>query len=194
MYDILKMALEARSMKGESLKGLKFRSFQEIPDFNKKLTAFLNSLDEELETWRDYIEKRGKRSIPHRITGYACLDGEKIIAIYYFFVPKKLQIRNFINLLFVGTLKMAEAGSVVKREYQGCGIGIKLFNLTVNLAREMGYKRLIYVIDCNNIAALKLAEKQGCRILRITNKKKYFIADLDDSCHDRTRAFGKVNE
>jgi len=158
-----------------SLRGLRFESFLEIPDFDGKLTEFLNSLDDELNTWRDYVEKNGKRSIPHIIAGYACLDGEKIIGISYFFVPKKLRIQYFINsLLARAPQKAAEAGFVVKKEYQRRGIAVHLLDLKNDIARKMGYKHIIYSSDSNNIAVLKLAEKRGDSIVKTTDKKIYF--------------------
>ena len=168
-------------MRRESLKGLEFRNFAEIPEFDEKLTEFLNGLDEELKTWRDYVEKNGKRGIPHGITGYACLDCEKIVGISYFHVPKKLRIRYFINLLLArASPKEAAIGSVVKTEYQRRGIFGHLFDLRNELMRETGYGRVRYVTDFNNIAMLKWGEKKKHRIVKKTDKEIYFVYNLAD--------------
>lgn len=168
----------------EGLSGLEFRNFEEIPDFDKKLTEFLNGLDEELKTWRDFAEKNGKRSIPHGITaGYACLDGDKIVGIYYLFPlrphAKKYSFMYFPSFLF--PQEEIESASVVKKEYQRRGIFKHSRNLVLDLAREMGYKGYIYSVDTSNIWSG--AMKRGDRIINRTDKKIYFVSNLVEGDH-----------
>lgn len=162
----------------ESLKGLEFRNFDEIPDFEEKLSEFLNRLDEELKHWRDYVEKGGKRSIPHPISGYACLDDDKIGAISYYILPKMFSKRYFIDLLFHP--KGVETGVVTKKEYQRRGIAKHLRDLLIDIMRKKGIKRCWIRTDSNNIAMLKWVEKRGDKIVKRTNKQIYFASNLDD--------------
>lgn len=170
-------------MRRESLKGLEFKNVTEISDFCEKLAEFLNDLDEELETWRDYVEKNGKRSIPHRITGYACLDREKIVGIYYFSLSKKFSVRYSIQRLFLP--REAQIGILVKKEYQRRGIATHLRELTRDLLRELGYKREVSSVDSDNIAGLKYANKGGSRIEKRDDEEIHFVYNLIDDDHNQ---------
>jgi len=173
-------------MEHKSLKGLEFKDFSEILDFDKKLSKFLDSLDEELQTWRDHTEKNGKRRIPHAIDGYACLDDENIVGIGYFFRTKKDKVRYFINLLFGCSFKEAEWGGVVKKEYQRRGISTHLFDLCVKKMKKLGYARVKWYADSNNIRALKWSENMAHRIVKRADKKFYFVYNLIDNYCDQT--------
>jgi hypothetical protein len=91
----------------ESLRSLEFK------DFEEKLSHFLNNLDKELKFWRGYHEKNGQRSIRYPVIGYACLDGDKIVAISYYITPKILSPRWIYDRIF--RPKGLEGGVVVKK-------------------------------------------------------------------------------
>jgi hypothetical protein len=114
-----------------SLRGLDFKNFNDIPNFEEKLSKFLNMLDEELDYWRGYEDKNGEIKIRYPIAGIASLDGENIIAISYYIVPKKWSLRWIYDLIF--RPKGPEIGVVVKKDYHRRGI-----------ADHLNYLRLIF--------------------------------------------------
>jgi len=113
------------------LMGLQFKKFDEIKDFENKLSIFLRSLEVELLTWRDYVERDDKRFIPNPIKGIACLDGDQIIGISYFGHKNRSFIEKIFWLLF--SKRETVTGAVVKKEYQGRGINTHARKLKKNI-------------------------------------------------------------
>jgi ribosomal protein S18 acetylase RimI-like enzyme len=172
-------------MMRDSLKGLECKNIKEILYFDEKLSEFLNSLDEELKTWHDYVEKNGKRNIPYPIAGFACLDGEKIVGLQYFSDPKKFSVRYFIDLLFHS--KEVGEGVVVKKEYHRRGIGQHLWNSCRDLLLKMGYERIYHKTDPENIAIIKWNEKIGSKIVRKKKDRIHYVINLTDDDNVRSK-------
>lgn len=168
----------------ESLKGLNFKNFEAIPDFDMKLSEFLDRLDEELKYFRGYEEKDGQRGIRYPAVGYACLYGEKIVAISYYIVPKKFSFRWFFDLLFRPS--GLESGAVVKKEYQRRGIAKHLASLKEDIIRRMGYRESWYRTDSDNVAMLRWSENEDrYGLWKRTDKPVFFTVKLDEGEMDR---------
>ncbi|MFQ6053731.1 MAG: hypothetical protein ACE5OO_05850, partial [Candidatus Bathyarchaeia archaeon] len=166
----------------EALKGLEFRNFEDIPDFDNKLSEFLNSLDEEVKHFRGWVEEEGALRLRYPAYGYACLDGDEIVAISYYNVPRKNSIYHFIDLLL--RPEGAETGAVTKKEYQRRGISSHLEKLKGELMRKKGFKHYWYRSDSDNIAMMKWEEKKGNKPVKRTRKKLFYLINLfDDHPH-----------
>jgi hypothetical protein len=113
----------------ESLKNFTFANFSDIPDINKKLSNFFNETQ--------YIAgSQGVRLTPRPIAGYACLEGEQIVAISYYIIPKKLSL-NYLMKFFRSA--KVETGTVIKQEYRGIGIYRELIRNVQELMQSRGY-------------------------------------------------------
>lgn len=165
-------------MGSSGLDGFEFKRFNEISSFEEKLTLFLNSLDEELVTWRDYETKDGNRYIPHPIDGYACLKDDNIIAITYWNYPKKNSLTYFIHKLFPP--KKAMVGSVTKKEFQRRGIRTHMRKKQYPLMQSLGYETAISFGDITP-RTLRLLEKDEPYVVHI--KKDNKIWDYEDLKH-----------
>ena len=167
----------------DSLKGLVFSDFREISNFDKKLSNFLNELDEELCYWRGYEDKDGDIKIRYPVAGIACLDGEKIVAISYYIVPEKWRPRWIYDRLF--RPKGLEYGVVVKKEYHRRGIANHLNYLRLNLLRELGHNTYWFRVDHDNIPSMRLSEKLihqvDGKIWKKTDKQVYFMVELEEN-------------
>ena len=165
----------------DSLRDLDFKDFRDIPNFDEKLSKFLNELDEELDYWRGYEEKNGEIKIRYPIAGLACLDGEMIVAISYYIVPKKWSLRWVYDRLF--RPKGLEIGVVVKKDYHRRGIANHLNHLRLDLLRELGYHKYWFRVDHANVPSTILSEKHtremNGKIWKKTDKQVYFVVDLD---------------
>jgi RimJ/RimL family protein N-acetyltransferase len=165
----------------ESLRGLDLQCFRNIPNFEGRLSKFLNELDEELEYWRGYEEKNGEIKIRDPIAEIACLDGENIIAISYYIVPKKWSLRWIYDRIFRS--KGLEIGVVVKKDYHRRGIAEHLNYLRLDLLRELGYHQYWFRVDQDNIPSMRLSEKHirqvNGKIWKKTDKQVYLVVDLD---------------
>jgi GNAT superfamily N-acetyltransferase len=173
--------MEEISIIRDSLRGLNFKNFKDIKNLDGKLAYFLNELDEELFHWRGYVEKNGKRSIRYPITGIACIDGDEIVAISYFVIPKKFSPRWIYDKLF--RPKGLEYGVVVKKEYHRRGIANHLSDLKIELLREMGYSQYWFRVDSDNFPSLQLSNKytskMGGKVWKKTEEQVYFTVDIN---------------
>ncbi len=157
-----------------------YKNLDDIPDVNEKLTMFINNLDEELTTWRAYKEKNGKKVPITQFKGYACLDQGKIIAINYWYVPKKFSFQYFIYKILL--YQEIEGGAVVKKEYQRQGINTHLYQLREKLMIKKGYRRSIIGIDADNVPALKAVQKNKDLVLiKKTKRKNYYYLNFSTS-------------
>jgi GNAT superfamily N-acetyltransferase len=161
-----------------SSEGLKYLKFKDIPDFESKLHLFLENLDEELVYWRGYEEKDGERRVRYPIVGYACLDGEEIVAISYYIVPRKLSLRWIYDRLF--RPNGLEKGVVVKKEYQRLGIAKHLDKIKLGLLRELGHTQYWFRVDLDNLPSLSWAEKNASRVWKRTDDQVYFVFEVEE--------------
>ena len=165
----------------DSLRGLDFKDFRDIPNFEVRLSRFLNELDEELNYWRGYEGKNGEINIRYPIAGFACLDGENVVAISYYIVPKKWSLRWIYDCIF--RPKGLEIGVVVKKDYHRRGIADHLNYLRLDLLRELGYHQYWFRVDYDNVPSMRLSEKHirqmNGKIWKKTDKQVYFVVDLD---------------
>ena len=172
----------------DSLKGLEFKNFRDVSDFEDKLSRFLNELDEELIYWRGYEEINGQRGIRYPIRGHACLDGEKIVAINYFIVPRILSPRWIYDRIF--RRRGFEIGVVVKKDYQRRGIADHMNSLRVELFRELGIEEYWFRVDKDNIASMRLSEKHTeqmrGKIWKETKDQVYFLININKDLMTRT--------
>ncbi len=61
---------------------------------------------------------------------------------------------------------IANCGYIVKKEYRGKGLGLYLGKYSIDIAKELGYKSIIFnLVFSENIAAIKLWEKLGFKII-----------------------------
>jgi len=162
----------------DSLMELEFKNFKDIPNFDEKLQGFLDSLDDELEHWRGHEEKNGRLRVRYPMVGYACLDGDKIVAISYYIVPEKFSPRWFFDLFF--RPKGFEGGAVVKKEYHRRGIASHLNSLKMGVLREMRVNHFWYRVDYDNTPSLKFAEKMGRKPWRKTEKQVYYSVEIEE--------------
>jgi GNAT superfamily N-acetyltransferase len=165
----------------DSLSGLDFKDFRDVDDFDEKLARFLDDLNEELKYWRGYEMKNGERRIRYPMAGLACLDGEEIVAISYFVVPKKLSPRWIYDKLF--RPKGLEYGVVVKKAYQRRGIANQLSNLKLDILQELGYTQYWFRVDSDNIPSMQLSSnytrKMKGEIWKKTDKQVYFTVNIN---------------
>lgn len=172
----------------ESLKGLEFKNFRDISNFEDKLSKFLNELDEELMYWRGYEEVNGRRRIRYPMMGHACLAREKIVAINYFIVPRILSPRWLYDKIF--RRRGFEVGIVVKKEYQRRGIADRMNSLRVELFKKMGVEEYWFRVDKDNIASMRLSEKHTeemrGKIWKETEDQVYFIININKDLIPRT--------
>ncbi len=116
----------------DSSENLTFASFNDIPDISKKLSKFF------YET-QSIVGSQGFRLIPRPIAGYACLDGERIVAISYYIVPKRLSL-NYLMKYFFRPAKV-EMGTVIMKEYRSRGVYQELIRNVDEMMRRRGYTK-----------------------------------------------------
>lgn len=117
----------------DSLKGLTFVNFKDIPDITKKLSIFFG------ETQLN-AGSQGYRLIPRPIAGYACLDGDRIVAISYYIIPKKMS-KNYLMKYLLRPVKV-ETGTVIMQEYRNRGIYRELIAKVQELMHSKGYTKI----------------------------------------------------
>ena len=116
----------------DSLEGLTFANFKDIPNIGKKLSKFFN------ETQR-IAGPQGFRLIPRPMAGYACQDGERVVAISYYIIPKRFSL-NYLMKYFSRPPK-AEMGTVILQEYRSRGVHRELIRQVQELMRIRGYSK-----------------------------------------------------
>lgn len=124
------------------------------------LKTFIDSLDQEIETFR-YFNKRGLDAIKNHV--YTCLllyDNEPIA---YGHLDKELD-----NIWL---------GIVVKKEFQGKGISKKMMTLLLNKASALNLKAIQLSVDIDNKKAIFLYKKYGFEI--VSKTEKHFILKKD---------------
>jgi RimJ/RimL family protein N-acetyltransferase len=172
----------------ESLKDLEFKDFREISNFEDKLSTFLSELGEELFYWRGYEKFNGCRRIMYPVMGHACLDGEKIVAINYFIVPRILSPRWLYDKVF--RRRGFEVGVVVKKEYQRRGIADHMNSLRPKLLEELGVEEYWFRVDKDNVASMRLSEKHTDemkgKIWKKTKDQVYFIINVNKDLRQKT--------
>ncbi|MBI2995249.1 MAG: GNAT family N-acetyltransferase [Candidatus Melainabacteria bacterium] len=79
---------------------------------------------------------------------------------------------------------IANCGYIVKKEYRGQKIGFHLGKCSIDIARELGYKAIIFnLVFRENIAALTLWKKLGFKIIgTIPNAVRKDDGSFQDAC------------
>ena len=103
---------------------------------------------------------------PHEVrVRYCNIDYDREIAI----VPV-IKEGNTEKILGVGRLtfepdgKTGEIAFIIRDKWQGLGLGAKLVDYVIEIAAEMGIKKIIAIIIQENHKAIKLIEKMGFRV------------------------------
>ena len=117
----------------DSLEGLTFANFNDIPNFNEKLSKFFNEM-------QNIAGPQGIRLIPRPISGYACQDGERVVAISYYIIPKRFSL-NYLMKYFSRPAKV-EMGTVIIQEYRSRGVHRELIRLVKEMIRFRGYTNI----------------------------------------------------
>jgi len=103
------------------------------------------------------------RETPHEVrVRYCNIDYDREIAI----VPE-IKENNTEKILGVGRLtietdgKTGEIAFIIRDKWQGLGIGAKLVDYVIEIAAEMGVKKIVAIIMNENYRAINLVEKMG---------------------------------
>jgi len=128
--------------------GLRYVLIQEVK--KKQMVEFLNGVrdrfindqnDETLYFWGDWtIDGEDMILRPLERFGYACLDGDNVVAIVYF-----LRLGPQFGY---GDRCVYPAG-VTRKDYRGRGIGTKLYELSESLIRSLGMERISMAPRCD---------------------------------------------
>ena len=103
------------------------------------------------------------KETPHEVRMRYCnIDYDREIAI----VPV-IKENGAEKILGVGRLviepdgKTGEIAFIIRDKWQGLGLGAKLVAYVIDIAAEMGVKKVIAIIMNDNCRAIKLVEKRG---------------------------------
>jgi GNAT superfamily N-acetyltransferase len=107
-----------------------YANFNDIPDFREKLRVFFSEA-------QAIAGAQGYRFTPRPMVGYACIDGERIVAISFYIIPKKDSLNYLGKYLF--RPPKVEMGTVIMQEYRGLGVYRELISRVQELMRKKGY-------------------------------------------------------
>jgi len=115
---------------------------KELQEFlNHTKDDFINTDDDSLYLLGEWKVEGNNLVLPHINVGYACLDKEKIVGIFYW---RKLP-ENF----GYGS-KCLYPASIVRIDYRGKGIGTRLYELTEALVIKQGWEKL-FIANRHNL-------------------------------------------
>mgnify|MGYP003680935115 CR=1 FL=1 len=138
------------------LKDITFKQFKE----------FLDSLDEEKKTWSLDLQNNKNRKEFYEVKKdlymtIVCVDGEKVIGLCDYYENLELPIL------------LSEISFVVKKGYQGQGIGTKMLLTIETLMKDFDHKYVTAKHYKDNIASHKAFLKVGYEEW-VVGKKYYF--------------------
>tara|TARA_Y100000034_G_C6728927_1_gene322848 strand:- start:42 stop:572 length:531 start_codon:yes stop_codon:yes gene_type:complete len=127
---------------------------------------FLNSLDEEKKTWSlDLQTLKDDREFYncHAPTALVCLFDKKIIGCISFHKTNNVDQKIFTDeFKYFNTVNFS---CVVKKEFQGMGLGTKLLLAQETVCLRLGYDSVVSIQFKTNYAAHRYVEKAGWTIL-----------------------------
>ncbi|MEG2310658.1 MAG: ribosomal protein S18-alanine N-acetyltransferase [Clostridia bacterium] len=99
--------------------------------------------------------------------------------IYTFYIAryKSIIVGYIVITTVIDTMDIVNI--TVKKEYQNNGIGTKLINFIINIAKEKQVIKILLEVRKNNNIAQKLYEKCNFKIIGIRNK--YYSTPPDDA-------------
>lgn len=168
------------SVKDTVKNGIIYRNITHVPEY--LIRYFLDNLTVELETWGElYIDKRsGKRYLHKTVNGYvaiierleyinqSCVNPKDIIGLGY--------IYKLWNQCELEGFAVANVSIVVKKKYQGCGVGQMFHILLEQLAKSQRIGKFYASQNFNNDIALHLVKKRGWTVRKV--KDKYIVEKL----------------
>jgi acetyltransferase len=139
--------IESEFIKGLSTETSRFRFFQIIKDLpHESLVRFCNI---------DYDREMAFIAEAH--------EGDRRIEI------------GVSRLILEANKKRGEFAVVVADKYQGSGLGVKLVDLLIGVAKEKGVESIFGIILSENLKMMRLAEKLGFTIKR---EREEVVAEL----------------
>lgn len=140
-------------------------TYIDLAEFSEdEVRRFLNSLTTEMDTWGEVaVDSRDKsRFLRYTVDGYAATVDNEIVGIGY--------IYRIASLCEEKSLPIANVSVVVKKEFQGRGIGQMLHEMLEGLARKQKISRFYASQDLGNNIALYLVTKRRWTVRRVGNK------------------------
>lgn len=130
----------------------------------KRIRKFLNGLTDELDGWGEICIDRRDNSRCLRVTGngYAAFVNDGIVGIGYIYKLSGMSEEQ--------NLPIANVSIVVKKEFQGNGIGQQFHEMLEKLAREHMVAKFYASQDVWNKVATHLVRKRGWSVQRVNNK------------------------
>ena len=124
----------------------------------RTIHIFLSGLTSELEHWRERSinKKTGKFHVRSHIQGYGVFDGNKMIALGYFYLLKEFDVPT------------ANVSIVVKKEYQNQKIGARLYILLEVMAKKRRIKRFHATHDIDNEIISRSILRRGWKTVEST--------------------------
>ncbi|MGF3521479.1 MAG: bifunctional acetate--CoA ligase family protein/GNAT family N-acetyltransferase [Candidatus Bathyarchaeia archaeon] len=131
------------------------------PEDETRFCEFLMSLSKETMRFRFF---QILKEIPHEtLTRYCNLDYDREIAIVAELKDSK-KIIGAGGVIVEPDGKTGEFAVLVGDQWQGCGLGSKLMDGIVNIARELQLEKVFGYVLADNSRMLRLCEKKGFKI------------------------------
>lgn len=107
------------------------------------------------------------KDIPHEtMTRYCNIDYDREVAIVAEF-PQSKEVIGAARLIVEPNMKNAEFAVLVSDHWQGKGLGVKLMDYVMQLARDMKLHSIYGLVIYDNYKMLKLMEKLGFNVERM---------------------------
>ena len=120
------------------------------------------------------------KELPHeRLTRYCNLDYDREIAIV-------AELKSSRQLIGAGRViaesdgKSGEFAVLVGDEWQGRGLGLKLMDYIINVAKDMRLERIFACVLSNNYKMLRLSEKKGFKLEMLDEETVKASLNLSD--------------
>ncbi len=128
------------------------------------------------------------RDTPHEVVVRYCnIDYDREIAIVAELVkstPRKILGVARISIESDG--KNGEVAFIVRDQYQGVGLGTKLVDYVLDIAKDMGLEEIYAIVLQDNARAMDLMKKMGFSFQNVDNETVRGTLNLKDEDSDRT--------
>ncbi len=146
------------------------------PEYEERFDEFLKSLS--IETMRFRFFEIIKEMSHEALTRYCNLDYDREIAIIAELQESNKPIIGAVRLIVELGGKSGEFAVLVGDKWQGLGLGSKLMDLLIEIAKDMRVNKIYGYVSANNYKMLNMCSKKGFKVETLdeeTTKASLFL-------------------